>query len=123
MVENKIYSHLSTTTSITITSSVSTRIYPSFLPSESGYPAISYFRVAGVRENDLSGYSNLENPHIQIDCWAQTYKEAKNLSTRVHTAMNIAIGFKALLVADNDIYEDEIDVHRVCQSYSCWNRE
>lgn len=123
MIETKIYAHLSTTTAITVSSSVSTRIYPIILPQEVTYPAITYFKVIGIKENNLSGYSSMENSQIQIDCWTETYKEAKNLSTRVHSAMGAATAYSAILISDNDIYEDEVDVYRVSQSYSCWNRE
>ena len=122
MLEIEVHSHLSTTTSITVTSSVSTRIYPIWLPTLTQYPAITYIRISGLPENDLQGYSNLENIHLQIDAWAKTFKQAKALSTCIHTAMGTATAFKALLTADNDIYEDDAEVYRVIQEYSIWDR-
>lgn len=123
MVESKIFAHFSTTTAITVTSSVSTRIYPSVIPEESDYPCISYFRVSAGREYHLLGYATLENPRIQIDIWAETYKQAKDLSSAVHTAMQNAVGFKAILIDDSDMYEYEPNLHRVSMDFSCWNRE
>jgi len=123
MVESKIFSHLSTTTAITVTQSVSSRIYPMWLPQETGFPAISYTRVAGNQQYNLQGYSSMENPLIQIDVWATTYKAAKDISSAVHTAMQAAPGFKAILRDDTDFYEDEIEVYRVSMDFSCWNRE
>lgn len=123
MVESKIFSHLSTTTAITITKSISTRIYPSVVPDETKYPCISYSRVSDVREYHLSGYANLENPRIQIDVWAETYKESKDISSAIHTAMQTAPDFKAILIDDSDMYEPDALLYRVSMDFSCWNRE
>lgn len=121
MIERKIYSHLSTTTAITAV--VGTRIYPYWLPDQAKYPAISYFRVSGGQQNTLSGYSNLENPRIQFDVWAESYKQAKEIRSAVHSVMSQATAFQSLLIDDSDIYEDDIAVYRVSMDFSCWNRE
>lgn len=123
MIETKIFAHLNTSTAITITSSISTRIYPIIVPQESAYPAITYTRISGGIQNDLQGYSNLENPLIVIDVWAASYKEAKNLSTRVHTVMGNATGFSALLISDGDDFIPEIEIYKISMDFSCWNKE
>jgi len=123
MLENKLYAHLSTSTNLTVTSSVSTRIYPIMPPELVQTPFITYQRISGGQENDLSGYSIMENPRIQIDIFANTYKEAKSISTYMHTILAGATGFKALLISDMDLYEDDVEFYRVSQDYSCWNKE
>lgn len=123
LVEAKIYSLLSANTAITVTGKISTRIYPLTLPQETGYPCIVYARYSGTRHNTLSGYANLESPMIMVDCWATSYSDAKGLSTRIHTAMNGATAFQALLISDVDYYEDDLKLYHVTQDYSCWNRE
>lgn len=119
MVEKKIAAHLSTVAGIT---GITTRIYPEFVPEAAAFPALSYSRVSGLRVNQLSGYSGEENPRIQIDCWATTYEAAKNLSTAVHTAMEAAPNFKALLISDMDLSEQELGLYRVSMDFSCWSK-
>lgn len=122
MLEQKIFSHLSTTTSITALSG--TRLYPVILPQNPTYPAITYQRVAGVRINSLSGYSTLENPVMQVDVWAKTYEEAISLSGAVITAMENSTSFKCTLPhTPIDIYEDEIEAYRREMDFSIWNNE
>lgn len=122
MVETKIYSHISTTTAITVASSVSTRIYPMILPQDCTYPALTYTRIGGGRVNDISGYSCLDNPVISIETWATSYSIAKTLSTKVHSAMNQATAFKSLLISDVDDFNEDLRIYRIVQDYSCWDR-
>ena len=122
-MESKIFSHLSTSTNITVTSSVSTRIYPEVCPQQTDLPVIVYARVSSNPEYSLDGYSSLENSRIQIDTFAETYKEAKVVAGRVKVAMDAATAYKAIMTNDMDEYDPELQVFRVIQDYSCWNRE
>lgn len=121
MLETKIYSALSADT--TIAAQVSARIYPLVMPQNPTLPAITYQRVSGGQVNDLSGYSNLENPHISIFCWATRYDECKELADDVHDAMDSATAFKATLFSDLDGFDPETELYVVSQDFSCWNRE
>lgn len=123
MVESKIFSHLSTTTSITVLSSVSTRIYPVVCPQETDLPVIVYAKISSDPEYNIGGYSTLENSRIQIDTFAETYKEAKTVAGRIKLAMDAATAFSANMINDMDEYDPELQVYRVIQDYSCWNRE
>lgn len=123
MLESKLYTALSGSTKITVTSSVSTRIYPLIVPQESAMPAITYARVSGGQQNDLTGYSGLENPRIQIDCWATSYKEIKTIAENVHAVLYAATTFKAILVSDMDFYESDVELYRESMDFKIWNRE
>ncbi len=123
MLENKIYTALSGSTKITVTSSVSTRIYPLIVPQESAFPVITYTRISGGKQNDLFGYSNLENPRIQIDCWAKTYKEVKTIANNVHDVMYAVTTFYAIQISDMDLYDHEVELYRESMDFSIWNRE
>ena len=123
MLEIKLYTALSGSTKITVLSSVSTRIYPLIVPQESAMPAITYARVSGGQQNDLSGYSNIENPRIQIDCWATSYKEIKTIAENVHAVLYAATTFKAILVSDMDLYESDVELYRETMDFKIWNRE
>jgi hypothetical protein len=121
-VESKLYSALSGST--IITSVTSTRIYPLAVPqSVEALPSLVYSRVAGERVYALSGYSGLENPQIQIDCWATSYSGAKDLSTRVASVMGSATSFSAILKNDSDALEWELGQYRVTQDWSVWNQD
>jgi hypothetical protein len=119
MVEKKIVAHFSTCALIT---AKTTRVYPEFVPEAAAFPALCYSRVSGYRVNTLSGYSGEENPLIQIDCWATAYTAAKELSTAVHSAMEVAPDFKALLISDMDLSERDLGLYRISMDFSCWNR-
>jgi len=119
MVEKKIVAHFSTSSLIT---SKTTRVYPEFVPEDAAFPSLSYSRVSGYRVNTLMGYSGEENPLIQIDCWATSYTAAKELSTAVHSAMEAAPNFKALLISDMDLSERDLGLYRISMDFSCWNR-
>lgn len=121
MIESKIYSHLSTTTALTAI--VSTRIYPLILPQEPTYPAIAYSRLTADRLYSLGGYLGWEHPMMTIDIYTETYKQAKELTTSIQTAMNAATAFSSLLVSDVDYYEPDMNVYRVVMDFSCWNKE
>ena len=119
MIEKKIVAHFSTCALIT---AKTTRVYPEFVPEAAAFPALSYSRVSGFRVNYLSGYSGEENPRIQIDCWATAYDAAKDLSTAVHSAMEAAPNFKALLISDMDLSERDLGLYRISMDFSCWNK-
>jgi hypothetical protein len=123
MIENKIFLHLSTTTSVTAIAGG--RIYAVILPQKPTYPAVTYQRVAGTRECDMTnGSVNLEHPIIQMNSFSETFDEAANLSSAITYAMEHATAFKALaLNSPIDTYEDEINKFRRIQDFSIWNRE
>jgi len=119
MIEQKIYTVLTTSTGISAL--VGSRIYPIVLPQNPTYPAITYQRVGGRRFNSLNGYSELENPIIQIDVWGGTHAAVIDLGDRIITALHGSTVLKA--TAPNsplDIYEDEISVYRRSIDISVW---
>ena len=120
---SKIYSLLSGSTRITDVTSA--RIYPVLLPpgTAAAFPAVSYQRISADRVYSLSAYSTLENPRIQMDAWATTYEDVKKLSTRIKTTMEGATGFSAILLNDEDLYEDALELYRVTMDFSVWNQE
>lgn len=118
-LEPKIYTVISGAAAVAAV--VSTRIYPVVLPQDVALPAISYSRISGGQINSLTGYSNLESPRIQVDVWGETYSSVKSLAADVHTAMDGATTFGALLESDMDMYEDDTKIHRVSMDFIVWN--
>lgn len=108
----------------TVAALVATRMYPQFLPQSVTYPAISYSVVSRVSSRDLSGPSGRVRVRISVNCWAETYAEAKSLSEAVRQRLD---GFKGNMGSseagsvklDNsfDDYEDAVKIHRVFQDF------
>lgn len=124
MLENKIYSLLTGTT--IITGIVGTRIYPVIAPQNVTFPFILYTRIAGGQINLLSGYSQLENPRIQIDAFSTGYSQTKTLADNIHTVMNSSTTFKSVLITEGDLFGDDLSeqgAYRVSMDFSCFNQE
>jgi hypothetical protein len=120
-VEEKIFSLL--TTSTTITATMGNRVYPVRAPQNVASPYAVYQRISGGQQNGLSGYLTLENPRIQIDVYSTSYSQVKTLSESVQTQMATSTAFKNTLINDSDLFEDELNVYRITMDFSCWNRE
>lgn len=118
-LEPKIYTALSGDSAVSAV--VSTRIYPMVLPQDVTLPAITYSRISGGQVNSMGGFSNLENPRVQVDVWAATYTAAKTLAALVHTAMGGATTYSAILISDMDLFEDDTKIYRVSMDFSVWN--
>lgn len=119
-LETKLYSLLSSDAGVIAL--CSTRIYPLVAPQEAAMPLIVYTRVSSGREYSLTGYSNLENPRMQIDCYGTTYSETKALAEAVTTALRGATTFGTAQDDPQEMYEDD-ETHRVSIDFSIWNQE
>src|SRR3972149_5680654 len=82
---------------------VSTRIYPLIAPQDAAVPFIVYQRISGNPVNEMAGYASLENPRYQVDAYADSYAAARDLATKIHTAMDGCTTFAALLQSDTDL--------------------
>jgi hypothetical protein len=96
---------------------VGTRIYPTILPQNTPYEAITYQRISNTGTN---GSTALRGTRYQINCWAETYAEAQALAAAVKargeefTDTSETPGIKmALVVNELDDYDDDEKVHRV----------
>jgi len=124
-LEGKIFTLL--TTNAAVKAIVADRVYPGALKHGCRLPAISFARISGNYDSDLSGNSGLEIPRIQVDCWALGYQQAKDLAKAVRAAMNAATvavaGFTATAFTDADIMDDAANYHSVSIDFSCWHQE
>lgn len=106
-----------------ITGLTSARIFVSRLPDLNKYPAILVTRIHGEPMNALSGYTSAEKTLMQIDCFAETYAGASQLSTIVHTVMDATTAFKNIQISNQDLsqpLDDLKDLFRMSADYSCW---
>ncbi len=104
---------------------VGTRVYPVKMPLGYTLPCISYQRISSERYPFLDGPSGRAIPRFQVDCYADTYSEVRDLAGKVRLALD---GFKGTLgtesnvggisiQSERDLWEDNTDVYRVTQDY------
>ncbi len=124
-VETKIASALNGSSAVT--AQCSTRIYPMAIPQGvTAFPALVYQRGGSRRVSSLSGYSNLENPTIEVTSWATSYATAKGLSTAAQAAVLASTAYAAVLSGDEELYEPGMEggpTWGVTLFFSIWNRE
>lgn len=121
MLENKIYSHLST--SATVTNQIGTRLYPLVAPQDPTTPYCTFQRISGVGEYHTQGYATLERVRMQIDSYSTGYEGAKTIAVGIKTAMESATGYKVVEYTDIDLYESDVKLYRIMQGFVCFNRE
>lgn len=104
---------------------ISTRCYPMFLAQGYTLPAVSYQRISGPRPRDTVDATGRVNAIFQIDCWAGTYSQARDLSAKVITCLDnhrgtLGTGTAALddvgtieNTSDRDDFDTAVEVYRV----------
>jgi len=129
VIEEAVYSRLNKYASVSAL--VSGRIYPLVLEQNTSYPAITYTKVASVHIHDLDGSAGLANPTFQVDSWAYTYPEARNLSDAVRRALQGYSGSPytgtvvsgIYLTGERHFYDSEVKIYRVSADYEVWHSE
>jgi len=76
----------------TIDSLVDGRIYPNAVPQGKAMPAITYQQISGPREYTTDGPVGLVMARYQVNCWTETYAEARQLGEAVRLTLNGYIG-------------------------------
>ncbi len=75
-----------------ITDMITDRIYPNYVPQGKAVPAISYQQISGVRDSDLDEPIELVNSRWQINVWAETMAEVRQLANYCRLAFNGSAG-------------------------------
>ena len=119
-IESKIYNVLSAATAVT---ALTTSIFPEHRPSADVLPAVVYSRIAGVRENSLSGYVNLENAVVQVEIYTADLDGRRILGDNITTALTASTSFNAILSESPfDDYDDEYQIYIRTMDFSIWNK-
>jgi len=119
-LETKLYSLLSADEGVLAL--VSTRIYPLTAPQEAEMPFVVYTRVSSNRLYSLTGYSNLEYPRMQVDCYGVTYSEMKLLSEAVIAALRSSTTFGTEQDDPQEMFEED-GTFRVSIDFAIWNQD
>jgi len=121
-LEAAIYTILSGTTALT--DHVGTRIYPSYLPQNCTYPAMTYWRVSTIRESAMNADPGISTARFQVSVWATDPVTAGNVADHVRTAMHRTIGtYGGVKITDNAIdgemitYDSETEEHQVALDF------
>ena len=116
-----------------VSSLVSARVYPAPLPQQAAtgtwLPAISYSVLSERRQSTFGGPTALPGVLFGIDCWAADYDGARALAKQVRLALDDWSGTSqsetiqaCWIEGQQDIYEAEVNVHRVAmEARVYWN--
>src|SRR3990167_3746716 len=101
------------------------RIYPLVLPQKPTLPAVTFQRIANARVNSFDAGGGIDNPRLQVDCWATTRKAARELAMEGKRVVEAATTFGAWLITDAEFYEDDVDprLYRGSMDFSIWIKE
>jgi len=109
-----------------LTALVSDRIWPNEAEQGVKNPYCVYSQVSGGRRYSHSGYSNLQRPRMQVNCYADTYEMAKDIATLVTEAIESWFSVKT----GGNRQQNEIDLidpatgfHVVVVDFFIWYRE
>ncbi len=102
----------------------STRIYPTRLPQEPTFPALTYELIDGDPNNPVNGTQSLHWSRVRINAWGATYGDAYALAVAVQTALN---GQQNSTLRDingqgiRDNFEPAVDAHHHSQDFTIWH--
>jgi hypothetical protein len=110
---------------------VGTRVYSGILPQDPTYPAVTIQPITENDNNALASLPALRWARLQIDSWAETYAEAKDLHDKICVALNgqtynpsgVRIGSIVAQTGGQYSYEPSVGVHRRTRDYGFWYDE
>jgi len=108
VIEKAIYSILTNDTDVKAL--VVKRVYPLIVAQGVAMPAITYQQIGGPRYHTTSGPIGMANTLYQINCWAESYDDMKDLSEKTRKALDGYSGTSASVVIDVIQMQDESDM-------------
>lgn len=85
------------------------RVFPGRRPQGAGLPNVILQRISGAPEYADDGEAGLAGPRFQIDCWAETYTDAKLLARAVTARISAFAGTMGAIEVQHIELEDERD--------------
>lgn len=107
------------TESASFTAISGTRFYPVLLPEDATLPAATYQRITTTRDYTTTGPVALNRVRMQVDCWARTYSEVKQLQVALLAVLDDRNTYAGTdidsitLITATDGYEHEARLFRV----------
>lgn len=120
-IETEIYDRLSGHAGLSAL--VGTRVYPSLLPQDPTFPAITFSRVSAQRVAAMGSDPGVVQARFQFDVWTQiadgvdAYESMRNVMEQLRLALERWRTTSGTIVQDTffdnelELYEDDIEVH------------
>ena len=128
MIEEGLVTFLLADTAIA--ARISNRMHAVKLPQKPVLPALVYTRISSNRGYHSEGQDSLASPRFQLDCWDPDVKGSRELAADVRKRLSGHKGAAgsetiqgAFLADDNDLYDFELDAHRVQMDFIVWHDE
>jgi hypothetical protein len=90
MMEEAIIAKLLATSAVA--SLADARVYPGSRPQGSALPAVVFNRIDGAPLYADDGEAGIAQARVQIDCWAESYSDAKGLARAVNAGHSAFAG-------------------------------
>lgn len=112
MIEELLFTRLSTFAGLTAL--VSTRIYPVIMPQETVKPAVTYQLISSPREVAMGSDPGLVKARFQLNAWATTALEARNVIKQVRLALEryrVAGVEDCFIETEYDVFDEAAILH------------
>jgi len=86
---------------------VSGRVYPYLRQQGATFPAIVYELDTTEPEQGMGGYLSLTRATLTVNCIAETYSGAKDLASKVRTALNGYTGTSDTVVISSLVHDND----------------
>lgn len=120
--EDALYNRLSNDAAVSAI--VSTRIFPYKLAQNCNYPALVYTFIDKIPAQAMGTASTLFFARVQIDSWAKTVAEVKNLANKVRNSLDALDAtlsgirvYGMMFLSEIDLYETDTELYRISQDY------
>jgi hypothetical protein len=100
-----------------VTTLVNTRVSPVQRAQDEALPCVVLTLVSAVPQNHLNGAPTLDANRVQLDAYADTYADAREVAAACRAALEVGG-----CVMDNefDAFEPDVTEYRVSQDWLVW---
>lgn len=99
-----------------LTSKISTRLYPGWIPENADMPSVAFLIVSGVSHHNI----DVAYPRIQFSCFSSRYLEAKEIANEIKAILQRFSGkmgntriIQAVFQNEYDNYEKDTKLYHV----------
>ena len=97
-------------------------IYPLLKPEKTNFPAVVYTRVSTQNVREHSATYGLNVVRMQVSCWDETYKGAKELAGRVKSKLDVnTTAFNVSYLDNQREFVDEEGPRNVQIDFMIWS--
>ena len=101
---------------------VGARIYPAIVYQTADLPAVTFQQISGARTHTAGGPISLANPRFQVNCWAETYAESRQLAETVRKCLDGYSGTVNTRAIDNIALDNELDTFKWIDSKKVYGK-